>query len=565
MCTARVNRQRHRYTSGASNAQLVVVLVMIAAAVIIAVLWYVNRTARPARQRPAEAASTAQVQETEVALEIEAVEETVAAVEAEMPAPAPPAEMPVEAHTTEMETVAATEEVAVVETTPETAAMAEPEAVGEEPAREPVTVEAAEEMPGEVELETVAVSETGVTPPSGTPVETVAEPAPVRVTAEEPEHGLETAVPAIPREEELLEGAPQAGEIAPEGQGTVVVIVPAAPAPRTELRMPEGPIMVTFMDPSTGVSRTEVIFPGKSRKTGVGRQETEDRIQRAEVGGQREEAGSQRPEVSSEAGYSSLDREYFPEVAEDRGGESGDRRQETGDRIQRPEVGGQRAEVSDWQSVARTQESINPPSQQSAADVLVLDTIVARQERARQRFQARAETRPPRADNVYVHDELIDGPYFGDQVGDYGRPGLAAKPLEPVHPLVNVNGPYRGPTEGLFDGPWLGGMCRGGARIVCAPALVPYGLYSAFRVPFEADPEYGGATNYAMHVAAQTLMAPFTIAFNSAAGAGGCAADALRGCADVCTFGWYGMIERPYDAEPDTRPYVAAVLGKEED
>jgi hypothetical protein len=120
-----------------------------------------------------------------------------------------------------------------------------------------------------------------------------------------------------------------------------------------------------------------------------------------------------------------------------------------------------------------------------------------------------------------------------------------------------------GETEGVLDGPWLGGMVRGGTRLVCAPILVPYGVYSGFAVPFEADPRYGNATNYAVHVAAHTLLAPLTIAFNSAAGAGGCAVDALRGCADVCTFGWYGMVERPYDEPYDTRPYIAQVMVEE--
>jgi len=87
--------------------------------------------------------------------------------------------------------------------------------------------------------------------------------------------------------------------------------------------------------------------------------------------------------------------------------------------------------------------------------------------------------------------------------------------------------------------PSLAGMLNGGYRIVCAPLMVPYGIVSGAALPLRNDPEQGGTTNYLASGAVQTLALPFSMGFNSIAGAGSGSMDALQGCLDIITLGTY--------------------------
>lgn len=95
--------------------------------------------------------------------------------------------------------------------------------------------------------------------------------------------------------------------------------------------------------------------------------------------------------------------------------------------------------------------------------------------------------------------------------------------------------------------PSWAGVLNGSYRIVCAPLMVPYGVVSGVRVPLRDDPEQGGTTNYLAFGAAHLLALPFSVGFNSIAGAGSGSMDALQGCLDIITLGTYsGTGAQPY-------------------
>lgn len=95
--------------------------------------------------------------------------------------------------------------------------------------------------------------------------------------------------------------------------------------------------------------------------------------------------------------------------------------------------------------------------------------------------------------------------------------------------------------------PSLTGMLNGGYRIVCAPFMVPYSIVSGAAVPLRNDPEQAGTTNYLAYGVGQALALPFSMGFNSIAGAGSGSMDALQGCLDIITLGTYsGTGAQPY-------------------
>jgi hypothetical protein len=122
--------------------------------------------------------------------------------------------------------------------------------------------------------------------------------------------------------------------------------------------------------------------------------------------------------------------------------------------------------------------------------------------------------------------------------------------------------PRRAPKSWL-EKSGLNGMGRGALRLVTAPVLVPYGVVRGITSPFRADPEMGGATNYALFAATQTALAPLNLALHSTVGAGTCCGDTLRGCADIVSFGTYGLLEEKFVSNPDYRPYLLQLLASD--
>lgn len=100
--------------------------------------------------------------------------------------------------------------------------------------------------------------------------------------------------------------------------------------------------------------------------------------------------------------------------------------------------------------------------------------------------------------------------------------------------------------------PSWAGMVNGGYRIMCAPFMAPYGVASGVLAPLRDDPEQGGTTNYLAFGAAQLLALPFSVGFNSIAGAGSGSMDALQGCLDIITLGTYSGTGAP--------PYIEQVI-----
>ena len=47
---------------------------------------------------------------------------------------------------------------------------------------------------------------------------------------------------------------------------------------------------------------------------------------------------------------------------------------------------------------------------------------------------------------------------------------------------------------------------------------------------------------------------------HSTVGAGTCCGDALRGCADLLSLGYYGLVEEQFVDEPDYRPYLLQLI-----
>jgi len=107
------------------------------------------------------------------------------------------------------------------------------------------------------------------------------------------------------------------------------------------------------------------------------------------------------------------------------------------------------------------------------------------------------------------------------------------------------------------------GMWRGAARVMCAPLLVPYGVFSGVAGPWQADPELGGGTNKALHAASSGAVMPLSMTVGGVAGAGGCFCDTMRGVADLCSFGYYGMREEAFEDVPDARPYILQLVDKD--
>jgi len=122
--------------------------------------------------------------------------------------------------------------------------------------------------------------------------------------------------------------------------------------------------------------------------------------------------------------------------------------------------------------------------------------------------------------------------------------------------------PKRAPKSWL-EKSGLNGMGRGALRLVTAPVLVPYGIVRGITSPFCADPEMGGATNYALFAATQTALTPLSLALHSTVGAGACCGDTLRGCADIVSFGTYGLLEEKFVSNPDYRPYLLQLLASD--
>ena len=122
--------------------------------------------------------------------------------------------------------------------------------------------------------------------------------------------------------------------------------------------------------------------------------------------------------------------------------------------------------------------------------------------------------------------------------------------------------PQRAPKSWLGKS-GLNGMGRGALRLVTAPVLVPYGIVRGITSPFRADPEMGGDTNYALFAATQTALTPLSLALHSTVGAGACCGDTLRGCADIVSFGTYGLLEEKFVSNPDYRPYLLQLLASD--
>ncbi len=119
---------------------------------------------------------------------------------------------------------------------------------------------------------------------------------------------------------------------------------------------------------------------------------------------------------------------------------------------------------------------------------------------------------------------------------------------------------HRAPPQPAFTPeagtrPSLSGMLNGGYRIICAPFMVPYGIISGAAAPLRDDPEQNGSTNYAAFGLVQVLALPFSMGFNSIAGAGAGSMDAVQGCLDVVTLGTYSA--------PGTEPCIMQVLDEE--
>ncbi|NLF40271.1 hypothetical protein GX586_12555 [bacterium] len=115
-------------------------------------------------------------------------------------------------------------------------------------------------------------------------------------------------------------------------------------------------------------------------------------------------------------------------------------------------------------------------------------------------------------------------------------------------------------SHAFLEGGWLGGMCRGGLRILCAPALIPYGFAAGCATPFSADREMGGATNDAAYAAAGVIAAPAAMTANVGSSAGGCAFETISGVMDLCTLGFYGVHEQAFRDPWDCRPSVVQLL-----
>ena len=119
------------------------------------------------------------------------------------------------------------------------------------------------------------------------------------------------------------------------------------------------------------------------------------------------------------------------------------------------------------------------------------------------------------------------------------------------------------PAPAFLEQDGLAGMCRGGYRIVCAPALIPYTFALGLSVPFRSDPEMGGTTNYVWYAAAQTVAGPAAVAANTVSGAGGCCFEVLSGVADIVSLGYFGVRDREHRAPIDYRPYLLQLIARQ--
>lgn len=151
-----------------------------------------------------------------------------------------------------------------------------------------------------------------------------------------------------------------------------------------------------------------------------------------------------------------------------------------------------------------------------------------------------------------------------DEGGIAVEPGAHSAPraYEPSRQFVVAEDAVarRRASHAFLEGGWLGGMCRGGLRILCAPALIPYGFAAGCATPFSADREMGGATNEAAYAAAGVIAAPATLTANVGSSAGGCAFETLSGVMDLCTLGFYGVHEQAFRDPWDCRPSVVQLL-----
>ena len=104
----------------------------------------------------------------------------------------------------------------------------------------------------------------------------------------------------------------------------------------------------------------------------------------------------------------------------------------------------------------------------------------------------------------------------------------------------------------------LGGVCRGGLRLICAPALVPCTLVLGLTVPFRANPEMAGRTNYCAYAAVQSAVWPVVIVANTVVGTGQSCLETVRGLVEIISCGYYsgGQTRHPI---PDWRPAVLAL------
>lgn len=150
-------------------------------------------------------------------------------------------------------------------------------------------------------------------------------------------------------------------------------------------------------------------------------------------------------------------------------------------------------------------------------------------------------------DAVTTAEELSESPLETTSVpaiADSEEYALQTPSTELVPPQAPPR-PEFAPAAGAR--PSWAGVLNGSYRIVCAPLMAPYGVVSGVTMPLRDDPEQGGTTNYLAFGAAHLLALPFSVGFNSIAGAGSGSMDALQGCLDIITLGTYsGTGAQPY-------------------